>query len=293
MAAVQNFKAINDAYDAGNYKVATWRKAPTQTTAVGIWFDLSMSPGNPVPNYYAAAPLAFTPLKQSTDYGLPHGGNVSPKVKYLHKLLITPTAVATLAPMPVMVLDYVGYYPFIDMADTVTMTGSTVLPRYMGGAGLQMMAVEVASQIGGTASFYVTYTNSAGVAGRTSATCFCNTQVVNGTIINSAAAPTATYPSGPFIPLQAGDTGIQAIESVTWLTSDVGLITLVLVKPLATIALEPISNSIYSPKEVDFAIQNAGTMPVIPDDAYLNLICLPTGTLSGGQLYGTIETIWS
>jgi hypothetical protein len=366
---IQNFKAVNDAYAAGNYKVSTWRKAPTQTTAVGIWFDLSMSPGNPIPNYYAAAPLEFTALKQSTDYGLPHGGNVETRVatstgviadyvftdtthgtgkfevgmvltgtgvtagttimefltgtgsnnggtyrvnysqtvasttitgtyttgvvKYLHKLLITPMAVATLAPMAVMVLDYVGYYPFVDMADTVTMSGSTTLPRYTDGEGLQIMAVEVAAQIGGVASFYVTYTNQDGTAGRTSSTVFCNTQVVNGTIINSAAAPTATYPSGPFIPLQAGDTGVRSIETVVWPTGDVGLISLVLVKPLATIALEPISNSIFSPKEVDFAVQNAGKLPVIPDDAYLNLICLPTGTLSGGQLYGTIETIWS
>lgn len=290
---MQNFKAINDAYAAGNYKIASWRKAPTQTTATGIWFDLSMSPGNPIPNYYAAAPLEFTALKQSTDYGLPHGGDVSPSVKYLHKLLITPMAVTTLAPMTVMVLDYVGYYPFIDMADTIEMSGATVLPRYTDGEGLQIMAVEVAAQIGGVASFYVTYTNQDGTTGRTSQTCFCNTQVVNGTIINSAAAPTATYPSGPFVPLQKGDTGVQAIESITWLTSDVGLVTLVLVKPLATIALEPLSNTIYSPKEVDFAVQNAGKLPVIPDDAYLNLICLPTGTLSGGQLYGTIETIWS
>jgi hypothetical protein len=290
--AVQNFKAINDAYAAGNYKVATWRKAPTQTTATGIWFDLSMSSGNPVPNYYAAAPLAWTPLKQSTDYGLPHGGNVSPSVKYLHKLMITPMAVATMAPMAIMLLDYVGYYPFIDMADFIEL-GATTLPRYTDGEGLQIMAVEVASQIGALASFYVTYTNQDGTPGRQSLTCFCNTQVVNGTIINSAAAPKATYPSGPFIPLQAGDTGVRSIESITWLTSDVGLVTLVLVKPLATIALEPISNSIFSPKEVDFAVQNAGKMPVIEDDAYLNLICLPTGTLSGGQLYGTIETIWS
>jgi len=369
---IQNFKAINDAYAAGQCKVSTWRKAPTQTTAVGIWFDLSMSPGNPIPNYYAAAPLAFTALKQSTDYGLPHGGNVETRVattaatsgsivdttftdtthgtgtfevgmvltgsgvtagtvieafltgtgrnnggtyrvnypqtvtnqtitgtyatgvlKYLHKLLITPMAVATLAPMAVMLLDYVGYYPFVDMADTVTMSGSTTLPRYTDGEGLQIMAVEVAAQIGGVASFYVTYTNQDGVPGRTSATCFCNTQVVNGTIINSAANPTATYPSGPFVPLQAGDTGVRSIESVVWLTSDVGLVSMVLAKPLATIALEPISNSIFSPKEVDFAYSNAGKLPVIPDDAYLNLICLPTGTLSGGQLYGTIEVIWS
>lgn len=291
MTALKNFKAVNDAYEAGRSKLASWRKAPTQTTAQGIWFDLSMSPGNPVPNYYAAAPLAFTPMKQSTDYGLPHGGNVSPATKYLHKLTIVPSVVATLAPSTIMVLDYVGYYPFVDMSDFIEL-GATTLPRYTDGEGLQIMAVEVASQIGG-ALFYCNYTNQDGVAGRQTQTHVCNTQVVNGTIINSAAAPTATYPSGPFLSLQSGDTGVRSIESVTWLTADVGLVTFVLVKPLATIAMEPISNAIYTPQERDFAIQNAGKLPVIEDDAYLNLICLPTGTLAGGQFFGFIETIWS
>jgi hypothetical protein len=291
MSALKNFKGINDAYEAGRYKVSSWRKAPTQTTATGIWFDLSMSPGNPVPNYYAAAPLAWTSLRQSTDYGLPHGGNVSPATKYLHKLLITPSVVSTLAPATIMVLDYVGYYPFVDMADFIEL-GATSLPRHTDGEGLQIMAVEVASQIGG-AQFYCTYTNQDGTSGRQTATAVCNTQVVNGTIINSAAAPTATFPSGPFMTLQAGDTGVRSIESVTWLTSDVGLVTFVLVKPLATIALQPLSNSIYTPREVDFAISNAGKMPVIVDDAYINMICLPTGTLAGGQYFGTVETIWS
>jgi len=69
-------------------RVSSWRKQPTQTTAAGIWFDLSMSPGNPVPNYYIGTPGAFVPLRQSTDGGLFHAGAVSPKTKHLRKLLL-------------------------------------------------------------------------------------------------------------------------------------------------------------------------------------------------------------
>ena len=287
---IATFRDINVAYDAGQYKVATFRKAPTQTTAQGIWFDLCMSPGNPVPNYYAATPLAWTSLKQSTDGGLAHGGNVAPLTKYLHKLLISPMAVSTVTPLPLILLDYLGFYPFIDMADSIDL-GATSLPRYTTGAGVQIMAVEVASQIGG-AQFYCTYTNQDGTGGRVTQTVTCNTQTVNGTLINTAPA-TAGCIGSPFLPLQIPDTGVRSVENVTFLTADVGLITIVLVKPLATMTIDSLSSAIYSPMEHDFAVMNGGNLPAIVDDAYLNFICLPSGTLAGGQLYGTIETIWN
>ncbi len=284
--AVKNVAQIVDAYEAGQSHYRTWRKVPTQTTGSGIWFDLSMSPGNPIPNYYAATPLVAIALSRSTDGGLDHGPAVSPAVKYLRRFLaMTPTATA--APLPILLLDYLMYYPFVDMSvvDVQPLTTGIALPRYPTGEGVQMMAVEVASQVGGS-QFYVTYTNQAGVAGRQSQTVTCNTQVVNGTIITSAPATAGCR--GPFIPLQVGDTGVRLIESVTFLTGDVGLISLVLVKPIA-------SASIYdttAPPEKDYLIDH-GIMPVIADDAYLNMICHPVGTLASAALNGEIETVWS
>ena len=74
-----NVRAIVDAEGSGFNKLSSWRKQPTQATGAGFWFDLSMSPGNPVPNYYIGTPNIFVPLKRSTDGGLDHGGLVSPK----------------------------------------------------------------------------------------------------------------------------------------------------------------------------------------------------------------------
>ena len=74
--ALNSVKAFVDAELAGQTAFATWRKTPTQTTGSGIWFDLSMSPGNPVPNYYAASPNIAIALSQSTDGGIFYGGNV-------------------------------------------------------------------------------------------------------------------------------------------------------------------------------------------------------------------------
>lgn len=283
-----NFKSVIDAYDAGRVKITSWRKQPTQTTASGIWFDLSMSPGNPVPNYYAAAPGELKLLARSSDYGIDHGGPVSPKTKHLKQFMAL-TATSTAAPLPMILCDYLGYYPFLDMSiaggEFQPVINGTSLSRYVDGLGVQIMAVEVASQIG-SSQFYVTYTNQAGVAGRVTGTARCNTQVVNGTIISSASATAGCV--GPFLRLQAGDTGVRSIEGITFLgAGDVGLVTLVLVKPLASHSI--LTNT--APAERDFAI-DFPSMPVIADDAYLNIICHPVGTLSGAGIHGLAEFVW-
>lgn len=282
-----NFKAIDDAYTSGNSRVYGWRKAPTQTTARGIWFDLSMSPGNPVPNYYAATPLVSKRLAQSTDGGLFHGADVAPSTKHLHRLMAL-TVTTTAVPLPMILCDYLLYYPFVDMSvtDPQSMVVGETLSRYTDGAGVRMMAVEVAAQIGGV-SFNVEYTNQSGVAGRVTPNVTCNTQVSVGTIITTASATSGC--AGPFLPLQAGDTGVRSIDRVTFLSGDVGLITLVLVRPLATIGLYDITG----PAEKDFAKDNIGLMPQIVDDAYLNLICYPSGTLASSQILGTLETVFT
>jgi len=281
-----NVGDIADAYNLGRTTYRPWRKVPTQTTASGIWFDLSMSPGNPVPQYYAASPLVSTALARSTDGGLDHGGNVSPKIKSLHKMMAL-TVTATAAPLPMIVCDYLMYYPFVAM-DTgpQPMTNSITVPRYTTGAGVQMMAIEVAGQVGGS-RFFVTYTNQDGVAGRVTPTMTCNTQTVNGTVITSA--PTTLGCAGPFIPLQSGDTGVRSIESCEFISSDVGLITLVLVKPLMSFAI----NDITAPCEIDLVIDRGGLCPRIYDDAYLNILAHPVGTLAAAPIIGEIHTYWS
>jgi hypothetical protein len=296
MPGFRSYGAVEDAYLAGRYTISGWRKTPSQTTGVNIWFDLSMSGGGPVPNYYASTPLIWSVLKQSTNGGLRHGGDVSPATKHLKSILFATSAVTTSTPLPIMLLDYLGYYPFVDMAGVVTVypgtsPNPTGLTRYTDGLGVKIMAVEVAPMLGSN-EFYITYTNELGQEDRTSKTVRCNAQNTNGTIVTSGNLA-GDNGSSPFIPLQAGDNGVRSIQSVTWITDDVGLLSLVLVKPLASLALDGIAYSQYSPTERDFMLDSFGTLPVIKDDAYLNFICLPAGTIASSIMYGTIETIWS
>lgn len=289
MAGFANARRLADAQDAGKYLYASFRKQATQTTGAGVWFDLSMSPGNPAPQYYIGTPGVFTPMAQSTDGGLRHGGNVSPAKKFLRKCMaMCPTAAAA-NPLPLKLLDYLGFYGFIDesVLDEQTLDNTQAITRYTSGEGVQLMPVVVAGHTGGQ-PFTVTYTNQAGVAGRVTRSVVMGTQIVNGTILHSMQAG-ATYPhSGPFLPLQAGDSGVRSVQSVTiGGVGDVGLFALVLVKPLATIALRGIDAA----TEVDY-LTDMASLPQIADDAYLNFIALPQGTLSGAPIIGVLETCW-
>lgn len=294
MAGFANLREVIAAENAGRYLYASFRKQPTQTTASGIWFDLSMSPGNPAPNYYIGAVGAFTPLRQSTDGGLRHGGNVSGlgRKKFLRKLMaLTPTATA--APLTMILMDYIGFYPFVDesITDEQPLDNTLVPTRYADGKGVMLMPVVVAAHSGAAVPFTVNYTNSDGVAGRISQSVLMTTQTVNGTILHSVAGGSATYVNGgPFLPLQRGDTGVQSVQSVTiGGVGDVGLFALVLVKPLATLDIRGID----APTEVDYFTDCGGSMPEIQDDAYLNFVALPIGTLSGAPIHGIIETTFN
>lgn len=286
MSGFRNARDMADAQDAGRYTYSSFRKMPTQTTGAGIWFDLSMSPGNPAPNYFIGSPNVFVPLAQSTDGGLRHGGNVGTK-KHLRKLMALSTVTT---PISGLLLDYLGFYGFVDesVTDEQFMDNTVGLTRYANGKGVMLMPVVVAGHTGGQ-PFTVKYVNQDGVPDRITQTAVMGTQVTNGTILHSQQAGTAYVNNGPFLTLQAGDTGVRSVQSVTiGGVGDVGLFALVLVKPLATFSL--FGND--SATEVDYLVDTP-TIPEIQNDAYLNLIVMPNGQIAGSTLLGTIETTWS
>jgi hypothetical protein len=280
--AVLGAKHISQAHMQGRKLFRSWNKVPSQTTASGIWFDLSMSPGNPAAQYYFAAPGKATALARSTDGGLDHGPNAPAGFKkYLHKFDIQ-SAGATASPLTWELLDYLAFYPGIAMdAGVLDLVTDIAIPRWSAKDGVRMMVVEQNPYVGG-AQFCVTYENDMG--GTTvSPTMVCNTQVVAGTIATSAPATVGCC--GRFVPLAPGEAGVAKPLSVEFLTGDVGLLCIVLVKPL----LQGIIFDPYSPCWYECWPD----LPEIKEDAYLNLIALPVGTLAGANILGDITTIWS
>ena len=81
---IQNIEQLVTAELDGKVRQYTWRKTPSQVTVAALWFDLSMSPGRPVPKYWFDAPPAIAKqITYTSDGGLEHGGGVSPSEKYL------------------------------------------------------------------------------------------------------------------------------------------------------------------------------------------------------------------
>jgi len=281
---MNNLKEIVDAIETdGSYGISTWRKSPSGVTPTGIWYDLSMAPGNPIPQYYAATPLVGVVMSKS-DTGINYSSGSSTQKTYIKSFTIISNT-STAIPMPVMLLDYLMFYPFTDdgTLDEQICSGSPT--RWTDGKGVQIMAVSVAGRVGGQ-NFTVKYVNQDGVENRQTVVATQNTTSITGNIVTSNAATIGS--SGPFLTLQQGDSGVRRIQSITMNGVDVGLMTLVLVKPILSTQISEIT----APVEKSF-IEDVGLLlHEVKSDSYLNLICLPKGSLAATALHGTMETFW-
>lgn len=285
------FKGIADVVDAereGRSRYYGWRKSPSQVTTIGIWFDLTSSPGNPVAKFwFDAPPLIAKAISQSADGGIFHGANVSPMQKVIRKFMVM-TTTATALPIDIIVCDYLLYYPTIS-DDTVLeqiLDNTVTLPRYTDGDGVMIMAVTLAGRTGGS-TFTVNYTNSDGVAGRTSKTMTLNASNAIGSI--STSDRTVAGSGNPFIGLQDGDSGVRSIESITMLTPDSGgLFALILVKPLFQTQIRGID----APVEKDLLMQ-AASLPIVQDDAYISAVCLPLSAVNGTAFMGDMQVVFN
>jgi hypothetical protein len=267
----------------GRTLVSHFRKVPSQTTVAGNWYDLSMASGNPVPNYYASAPLEAATLDGFR--GLWHGDAKAPASKHLTDLnLMTPTAGLV---GQYILLDYLLYYPFVD-ADTTDeqpLVNDVALPRYADGDGVMVMAVAVTPSTGGGV-FTFNYLDHAGNP-KTSPAQGCGAAAANiGTLVTSVQA--TPQMNGPFLGLASGSLGVRSITSVTFSVLNGGLLALVLVKPLLNSAIREIN----TPKEVEL-IRERMILPRIYDGAYLNLIMNCAATVAAGLLAGKLATAWS
>jgi len=283
---VANMKQLVEADLKGQSKEYFWRKTSSQTTTAKVWYDLAVSPGNPKAKlWFDSAPYVAVPISHTADGGIFHGKGVTPATKFLRKLTVF-NPVVTALPMTMILCDYLLYYPSIDDSelDPQEMDNTLPLPRYTDGEGVQMMAVSLASRVGGAIA-QVSYTNSDGVAGRT-ATFIEGTSTAIGAILG--ADITSDSAQLPWIGLQSGDRGVRSVQSVTMLSGDVGFFAIVLVKPLTQVCLRGID----APVEKDILLDSAD-LPIVYDDAFLNYICQPQGTLATTTLRGSIKVTWN
>lgn len=274
---------VTDCYDEGRNWSAFFRKVPAIASTAGIWSDLSGSPGTPKPNYFTGVELTSTAFDFAD--GLWHGGNVAPATKHLHKILMGSVS-AGHAPGTFILCDYLIYYPLIDMdsTDEQFFSNTIDLPNYADGEGVQMFLVATNPYIGGQ-GFSIKYTDTEDVV-RTTQYTVSNTATLIGTLIN-AGSPTVAGSTGPFIAIP-GAKGVKNAQSITFYGPNGGLAVLVLVKPMATVALN--ENSAFV--EVDF-LTTKPRLPRVYDGAFLGLIGVSGASWAASPLVGLLDVIWA
>ena len=299
MAGFKNIAAWANAPDSGRVHVTTFRKAvASAATVANDFIDYTYFSGNPVANFYASTPMEAAYVESNRGINIP---NISGQfLKSLTVMSAASSATGTTNQNQRLCLaDYLLYYPFID-TDAVGEQQDTIatnaLTRYTDGQGVMMMAVgQSASSAIGT--FTVRHTNSAGVAGRTSQATFTQSLPGGGPLVSSST--NAVAGSHPFVGLQAGDTGVRSVESVTFSAAGGGLMAIVLVKPLFHFysTQECRRTTTGNLESYGAASQFESVIhrnPVeIKQGAILGVIGLGNaGSLASSILAGTLETIW-
>lgn len=182
----------------------------------------------------------------------------------------------------------------IDITDTGTGTHTmtTRLPRYSDGAGVQSIIFNPAATALGAATPNMTlgYTNALGTASRTTPTTLPigKTGATNSHIIYSGATGVGKY--GPFMPLQATDTGVRTIQTIQNSVSYVsGEYCVAQVKPLITLPL----TTLGVPGEREFGSMIPSYPRVYDGAALYWLIYSGAATPANSAFFGHIDFGWS
>ncbi len=262
--AATSYDSIIAALGAGYGQQIPWLKQ-TITTTSSRWYSHWKSSGSPL----AGATPATTPgtVYNSSSTGAmpvtdPSGAN---------KLYgLTFAAGGTIAGVA-MIYDRLVAMSGLDGTNTGAQTVNTsALTRYTSGVGVRA-ALEVYTAIGATpVTATISYTNQAGVAGRTSGAI---------AIPANAVAQTIIFP----FPLQAGDTGVQSVQTVTLSgsTGTAGNFGITLYYDF-NVKISWIANQF---NEKDLVLQTCN-LPNVQAGACLALASLATGANSGDIIGG-------
>ena len=299
----QNVRALAEALtDNGTHWISTFRKVPAvSATVAGQWFDYAYAAGNPIPNYYAASPLEAAVLE--ADKGIIVPRMAAGQKQYLHRVTAMATAASatsvTSDSQPLLLLDYLLYYPFVDMdaaGEDQFMVQTESLPRYTDGIGTRIMMVAQSPTVGG-GRFTVTYVGDDD-AEHTTESLYCAAAQPAGALTSAVGGAAGV---APFLPLAAGVKGVKSIVSCNFSVANGGLCALVIVRPLDTHYVMEASRRTTTGTLESFgdatereAMRLRGGMVEIKDGAFLGFIGQGSnGSLASAPLVGAIETVWS
>ena len=281
---------INQVTVNGKYLRRDGAKLTSPVHTAGGWHCLAGMNGYPIASTFPGTSLAWVACDESTGdgtnvFGIQHGGDVSTATKHLINVGCSMVAAAG-APWQAKLVDLQGYYKL--SGTDVTGTGSRVLTgtptmRYTDGVGCQaFFMVGTQPTAGGPTLSASSYTNAASVTGHAfqgSPTMGATADAYAGRIIHSGNAA-GRY--GPFLPLQAGDTGIKSIQSFTFSGGTAytgsGVLALCIARPICDISI-PVTG-MWSERDL---VNQLPSMPQIKDDACLVWLLFGTGATTNAS----------
>ncbi|MBK9441409.1 MAG: hypothetical protein IPN53_08885 [Comamonadaceae bacterium] len=296
---ISSLSDVYAAYDAGRSHTQRFIKTGAGQVADGKWQDWAFQAGQPGYDARIGRVAALTPVVAQGNDAIYLPPIAAGQQRMLHRLTLRPQASqASQASINFVLYDLVAYYPLIDgdSADPQDMDNALTLPRYADGAGLRLVMVNHVAPAVANGIMTLDYTDSTGVDHSITLGVPLNgINVVCSPVRNAAVADT-----GPLtISLDAGVTGVRRVNRVTYLTPPGGLHCLYLVMPLAQFAhyhdalLQADTSGVKSAVEVDFAVKNAGRMPIVKDGAHLAFFYRPNGGGRTATFFGDATFIWS
>lgn len=274
----------------GFYRVTSMTTATTQamTNTLSAFSTFTADAGTDICTHSNINLFPYTRVQLTTTTTLPAGLSLATDY-YVIKVTDTTCKFATSYANAVA-----GTNVDITDAGTGTHTINTLLPRYTSGAGVQAIIwANNATPLGAaTPTLQLdNYTNAAQTSARATPTSpslpVGKTAAANGLIPYSG---TGAGKYGPFMPLQAGDTGIAQVNNFDLSVSYVsGEVSIGLVRPLITMPMTTIGVA----SEREFMTQVAGGMPRVYDGAALYwLIYHGANTPTNSAFFGHLDFIW-
>lgn len=271
--AISSMDQLVAAMTASTAQVLTWHKTAATSEGAGTFFDHFLVAGIPgagsTPANASAGGTTYTLASQG---GLPFTAAIGSNITYALSWSVTCTQAAN-----IMLYDRLWACSGLatGAGATTTVTGMTNVSRYDGGVGATIWYVCITAPSAQTANMTLTvsYTNSAGVSGR------------SATVVLGAGSPPPTANQCYPFTLQAGDQGVQSIQSVTNTTGSFtgGSHGLMVGKVLMT-AHCPIGNNGMVIDGMKMGL------PEIEAGAVLNFLSI-SSTTNTGYLAGTLTLV--
>jgi hypothetical protein len=272
----------------GFYRVTSLTTATTQamTNTLSAFSTFTADAGTDICTHSNINLFPYTRCQLTTTTTLPAGLSLATDY-YVIKVTDTTIKFATSYANAVA-----GSAVNITDAGTGTHTINTLLPRYTSGAGVQAVIWNTNATPLGAATPTLqldNYTNAAQTSARATPTVLPvgKTAAANTLVVYSG---TGAGKYGPFMPLQAGDTGIAQVNNFDLSVSYVsGEVSIGLVRPLITMPMTTIGVA----SEREFMTQVAGGMSRIYDGAALYwLIYSGANTPANSAFYGHADFVW-